>query len=116
MPTIKSGAFLQQCFAAHPLSLNFKIVILPDRVVLTCANCHMRHRMTVRSLTIRVAEVGGPERDAIEYLTQCGTAHGAELRVSGMDVVTDTAKIRCGECRRTYHLDVATFETYQKES
>lgn len=40
MATIQSGAFAQQCFAAHPLSLNVKALLRPDRVVLTCANCH----------------------------------------------------------------------------
>jgi hypothetical protein len=116
MPTIKSGAFVQQCFASHPLSLSFKILTLPNRVAVACTNCHMRHRLTVRALTVRPAEANDPERDATDGLAQCGATHPAELRVSGVDVVNDAVKFRCGECRRTYHLDVAAFETYQKDS
>lgn len=116
MPTIKSGAFVQQCFASHPLSLSFKTVTLPDRVVVTCTNCHMRHRFTVRELTVRPETANGPDRSATDELAQCGVNHPAELRVSGVDVVHDTVKLRCGECRRAYHLDVAAFETYQKDA
>ena len=41
MATFKSGAFAQQCFSAHPLSLSFKALMPPDRVVVECINCHM---------------------------------------------------------------------------
>jgi hypothetical protein len=115
MPTIKSGAFLQQCFSSHPLSLAFKILTVPDRIVLACANCHMRHRFTIRTLTVRPAQ-NDPEQAATESLARCGQKHPAELRVSGVDVVQDAVKFRCGECHRTYSFDVATFETYQKDS
>jgi hypothetical protein len=116
VPTIKSGAFVQQCFASHPLSLSFKTLTPPDRVVVTCTNCHMRHRFTVRALTVRPADASGPDRSAADDLARCGVNHPAELRVSGVDVVHDAVKLRCGECRRTYTLDVAAFETYQKDS
>lgn len=115
MATIQSGAFAQQCFSAHPLSLNVKALVRPDRVVLTCANCHMRHRLTVRTLTTRAAEAGGPEREATGDLEGCVAEHPGELRISAVDVLTDSVKLRCGACRKGYTLTVAVFETYRKE-
>jgi hypothetical protein len=115
MPTFKSGAFAQQCFSAHPLSLNFKALLPPDRLSVACANCHMRHRFTFRSLTTREGEAGAEARDAAGELAKCAAAHPPELRVSLVDVVRDVAKLRCGACHRTYTLDVSAFETYQKE-
>lgn len=115
MPTFKSGAFAQQCFSAHPLSLSFKALLLPDRVSVACANCHMRHRFTLRSLTTREGEESAPARNATDDLAKCAAAHPAELRVSLVDVMRDAVKFRCGACRRTYSIDVSAFETYQKE-
>ncbi|TAL11575.1 MAG: hypothetical protein EPO02_04315 [Nitrospirae bacterium] len=115
MATFKSGAFAQQCFAAHPLSLSFKSLTPPDRVVVECVNCHMRHRFTARALTTRAAEVGGPEREAAVDLGACAAAHPAELRVSAVNVMDDAVKLRCGECRRTYAIAVSVFETYRRD-
>lgn len=115
MPTFKSGAFAQQCFSAHPLSLSFKSFTPPDRVVVECTNCHMRHRFTARALTTRAAGAGGPEREAMDALGTCAAAHPRELRVSAVDVTGDAVKFRCGECRRTYSIAVAAFETYRKD-
>jgi hypothetical protein len=115
MPTFKSGAFAQQCFSAHPLSLSFKALTPPDRVVVECTNCHMRHRFTARALTTRAAEAGGPEREATDDLGACAAAHPAELRVSAVDVVAEAVKLRCGECRRTFSIAVSVFETYRKD-
>ncbi|MBI3809640.1 MAG: hypothetical protein HY284_04170 [Nitrospirae bacterium] len=115
MATFKSGAFAQQCFSAHPLSLSFKALLLPDRVSVACANCHMRHRFTFRSLTTHKSEESAPAKEAAGDLAKCAAAHPAELRISLVDVVRDAVKFRCGECRRTYSLDVSAFETYQKE-
>ena len=115
MPTIKSGAFAQQCFAAHPLSLSFKSLTPPDRVVVECTNCHMRHRFTARTLTTRAAGPDGAEREATGDLGACGAAHPGELRVSAVNVMDDAVTLRCGECRRTYALAVSVFETYRKD-
>ena len=115
MPTFKSGAFAQQCFSSHPLSLSFKALLLPDRVSVACTNCHMRHRFTLRSLTTREGEESAAAKEATGELAKCAAAHPAELRISLVDVVRDAVKFRCGECRRTYILDVSVFETYQKE-
>ncbi len=115
MPTFKSGAFAQQCFSAHPLSLSFKSLTPPDRVALECTNCHMRHRFTFRSLTTREGEESAVARDATDDLAKCAAAHPVELRVSLVDVVQDAVKFRCGVCRRTYTIDASAFETYQRE-
>jgi hypothetical protein len=115
MPTFKSGAFVQQCFAAHPLSLSLKALPAPDRVVVACANCHMRHRMAVRTLMARTGNTGEPITAAADDLARCAAAHPAELRVSAVDVVRDSVKLHCDECRRTYLIDVSSFETYRKE-
>jgi hypothetical protein len=115
MATFKSGAFAQQCFSAHPLSLSFKTLTPPDRVVVECINCHMRHRFTVRALMTRVAEAGGLEREATGDLGVCAAEHPGELRVSAMDVTADSVKLRCGSCRRAYSIAVSAFETYRKD-
>jgi len=115
MPTFKSGAFVQQCFASHPLSLSFQALTLPDRVVVMCTSCDMRHRFLVRTLTARAGEEGSPEREAKDDLAQCVAAHRADLRVSTVDVVHDSVKLRCGACSRTYKLTVSAFETYHKD-
>lgn len=113
-PTFNSGAFIQQCFAVHPLSLNFKALTLPDKNgVVICANCNMRHRFTMRELTTRVGEESLPEQKATEYLAHCVEAHPENLRVSGVDVVQNSVQLRCGPCRKTYRIDVSVFETYQ---
>jgi RNase P subunit RPR2 len=116
MPTFKSGAFVQQCFAAHPRSLSFKAVTLPDRVVVTCTSCDMRHRFLVRTLTTRAEEEGSAEREAKDDLATCAAAHPADLRVSTVDVVVDCVRLRCGACSRTYRLTVSAFETYRKDA
>jgi hypothetical protein len=115
MPTFKSGAFVQQCFSVHPLSLSFKALTLPDRVMVECTNCHMRHRLVARALTTRSAQEGGQDREAAGDLDRCAAAHPAELRVSTVDVTTDSVKLRCGECRKTYSIAVSAFETYRKD-
>jgi len=115
MPTFKSGAFAQQCFSAHPLSLSFKALLLPDRLSVTCTNCHMRHRFAFRSLTAREGVESAAAKEATDELAKCAAAHPAELRASLVDVVRDAVKFRCGACHRTYMLDVSAFETYQKE-
>ncbi len=116
MSTFKSGAFVQQCFASHPQSLSFKALALPDRLVVMCTSCDMRHRFLVRTLTTGTGKEGSLEREATDDLAQCVTAHPAALRVSTVDVVHDSVKLRCGACSRTYKLDVSAFETYRKDA
>ena len=126
MPTIKSGAFAQQCYSSHPLSLTVKSLILftpadvpgaPSlyRLVVICDNCAMRHRFTIDTLTSRFGQDDSAEAPAMTQLSRCVAEHPSGLRVSGMDVVSDSVRLMCGECRRTYDLTVATVETYQKQ-
>ncbi len=118
----KSGAFIQQCFAVHPLCLNLKSLHLPDSIVLKCTSCNMLHRLTLRALALRVSAVHAVEdaakarerRSAAAHLEECAAAHPAALGVRAMDVVQETAGLRCGECRKLYELDVTTFETHQR--
>jgi hypothetical protein len=118
-PTFKSGAFIQQCFASHRLSLSLKKLALPDKMVLTCNACHLHHRLTVRAFTIHTpagihapsVEMAENRQEPGELLARCVTAHSAALGVRAMDVVRDSAGLRCAECRRAYDLDVSAFET-----
>ncbi len=118
----KSGAFIQQCFAVHPLCLNLKSLHLPDSIVLKCTSCNMLHRLTLRALVLRVSAVHAVDdkpaaRDARlagAHLEECAASHPAALGVRAMDVVRETAGLRCGECRKLYELDVTTFETHQR--
>lgn len=98
MPTVKSGAFVQQCFAAHPFALAIK-TLTADRITVMCRSCDLRHRVTVRALVT-------------DSPAQCATAHMTELHLSGMDVLRDAVQLRCGECRRLYDIAVSAFETY----
>ncbi len=118
----KSGAFIQQCFAVHPLCLNLKSLHLPGSLVLKCTSCNMLHRLTLRALALRISAVhavedaapAGTDRPAAAHLEDCAAAHPAALAVRAMDVVRETAGLRCGECRKLYELDVTTFETHQR--
>ena len=116
MPTFKSGAFVQQCFASHPQALSFKALALPDRVVVMCTSCDMRHRLLVQTLTTRAEEEGSSEREAKDDLAKCVALHPAAVRVSMVDVVRDCVKLRCGACSLTYKITVSAFETYQKRA
>jgi hypothetical protein len=53
-------------------------------------------------------------RPAAAHLETCAAAHPAALAVRAMDVVRETAGLRCGACRKLYELDVTTFETHQR--
>jgi hypothetical protein len=82
----------------------------------------MLHRLTLRALALRVSAVrrvedeakARDERSADVHLEECAASHPAALGVRAMDVVRETAGLRCGECRRIYELDVTMFETHQR--
>ena len=112
MPIFKSGAFIQQCFAVHPLSLSFKMITLPDKAGILCANCNMRHRLTVGVFQTQVHDEPLVEHGAAEQLEKCTKAHADDLRVSGVNVEHDTVQLRCRVCSRTYQMNVSLFETY----
>jgi hypothetical protein len=119
-PIYKSGAFIQQCFASHPLCLSIKKLDQPDKIVLTCSSCNMLHRVTLRELTTRLpaasleSEAERAELDALGHLARCFAGHPAALSVRELDVVRDQAALRCAECRRAYDLGVVLIETHQR--
>ena len=113
MPIFQTGAFLQQCFAVHPLSLSFKMVTLPDKVGILCTNCNMRHRLTATTLHTHRKEETLSDRDGSLQLKQCAESHSEDMRVSGVNVERDAVEIRCRKCQRSYQITVARFETYQ---
>ena len=50
----QSGAFVQQCFAVHPLSL-LKRIDEQGRLVVACTSCCMMHLATVGQVVGRAA-------------------------------------------------------------
>ena len=127
MPVFKSGAFFQQCFSVHPLSLSLKLVGLPETVGVYCVNCRMRHRMTVgRPLP---SGLGSPPHDApvaglgegpnerspegMEDLHACFQIHPEDIRLTSVDVEQDLVQLRCRPCHRMFTLSVRLFETHQ---
>jgi len=119
-PLYKSGAFAQQCFASHPLCLAIKKLDAPAKVLLHCSACRLLHRLTVRSLTSRPAAMaqteGEPEAPGgVGSLERCVNTHPTALAIREMDMIRDWVGLRCAECRRVFDLDVALFETRQRE-
>lgn len=119
-PIIRSGAFLQQCFAAHRLCLCVKKLVGPEQVLLLCTSCKLQHHLTVRAFSSPAAESLAPAalarggKGGPEHLGRCATAHPTALGIGEMDVFQDFVRMRCGECRRVYDLDIAAFETHQR--
>jgi hypothetical protein len=113
----KSGAFIQQCFAAHPLCLTVKKLTLPDRLVLACSSCRFHHHVRLRSLS-RQSSVARDDREQPErqepperHLSRCAEEHPTALRLGGMDVLQERLALRCGQCRCLYTIEAAEFET-----
>ena len=118
---IRSGAFLQQCWAVHPLCLTVKRVEPERIVVLTCSSCRMVHRVTTNAVTRQVSTVASSvpkpdpaQSDGLAALKTCMGTHAPALSVREMDVFQDAVWVRCAECRAQYDLTVSQFETYQK--
>ena len=111
MSVFKSGAFLQQCFSVHPLSLDLKLAT-PEIVGVICTNCRMRHRMTIHT---GIAPPKKTERGSQEllHLQHCFHGHAEDVRISLVNVQSQVVEFRCRTCRRTYVLDVALYETHQ---
>ncbi len=116
----KSGAFIQQCFAAHRLCLSVKKIGLPEKILLNCSSCNLLHRLTIRSFMARRAQVEGRpdeelvERDGSAWFADCFAQHPAALSPNLVDVVHDRVGLRCADCRLVYDMDVALFETHQR--
>ncbi|OGW66514.1 MAG: hypothetical protein A3H49_06615 [Nitrospirae bacterium RIFCSPLOWO2_02_FULL_62_14] len=118
----KSGAFIQQCFAVHPLCLSLKSLHLPGGIIIRCTSCNMLHRLALRAIVLRVSAVraiddtaaAGTDRPAAAHLEDCVAAHLGALSVRAMDVVREEAGLRCGECRKMYDLEIVAVETHQR--
>lgn len=116
MPVFTSGAFFQQCFSVHPLSLCLKLVSLPETLGILCVNCRMRHRMTVdrhhRPSALEQPDPGSPV-EGMDALHACFQAHPEEVRVATVDVGHQLVQLRCRPCHRIFKLGIRLFETHQ---
>ncbi|WP_455243709.1 hypothetical protein [Petrachloros mirabilis] len=120
----RSGAFLQQCWAVHPLCLVVKRIDDNNRLILGCTSCRSAHHLVLSSVVVRASAVQedagdsptsgpyGPE--GLAQLDDCVATHTSALSLRAMDVLEDSAMLRCAECRRHYALTVSSFETHQK--
>ncbi|MCA9461332.1 MAG: hypothetical protein KC563_06060 [Nitrospira sp.] len=115
MPIFASGAFFQQCFSVHPLSLNLKLVRPPETLGIYCENCRMRHRMTIAHSTAVRTEPSDPDSSLTDFdaLYGCFQSHPDDVRIAKVDVEHDGIQFRCRPCHRIFALDVCLFETYQ---
>ena len=113
MGVFKTGAFLQQCFSVHPLTLSLKLVTPPELVGIVCTNCRMKHRLTIRQVAAAESEKAGMDDKGMLSLHDCSQMHPEDVRISMVDVVKDSVEFRCRPCRRTYLLDIRMFETHQ---
>ena len=113
MSVYKSGAFLQQCFSVHPLSLDLKLVATPDIVGVVCTNCRMRHRLTLHQVRASSTDKTESGSDDLVLFQECFHGHPEDVRLSLVHVERNVVEFRCRPCRRTYVLDVSLFETRQ---
>lgn len=109
----QSGAFLQQCFSVHPLSLNVKLFTMPDTIGIFCINCKSRHRLTVGTITRIIGDSELSEEDASTKLETCAGHHQEALHVTEVSVERDIVQFRCRACRSGFQTTVSLFETYQ---
>ncbi|MFO0774663.1 MAG: hypothetical protein U0172_08375 [Nitrospiraceae bacterium] len=119
----QSGAFIQQCFAVHPLCLNVKRLDDEARLIVGCTSCKLAHRVVIQHIDARgpvvPSETGVPQGAAPplaprEQLAQCVAEHALALSVRTLDVVDEHLGLRCAECRWMFELSVPTIETHQR--
>ncbi len=113
MPVYTSGAFLQQCFSVHPLSLSLKLVRVPTVLGVVCTNCRMKHRLTVEETVPSGVVLSAEEHNEIESLQVSCHSHFDDVRITMVDVVKDFVEFRCRPCRRAYAFHITQFETHQ---
>lgn len=115
MPVFQSGAFFQQCFSVHPLSLCLKLVGLPETLGIFCVNCRMRHRMMVNPPPGSGNDESGSGTGGLglEALHACFQAHADEIRITSVDIERQAVQLRCRPCHRIFNLDIRLFETHQ---
>lgn len=113
MSVYKSGAFLQQCFSVHPLSLDLKLVALPETIGVVCTNCRMRHRLTIHQGNAPPTEETDCENKQLHLLQRCFQGHPQDIRISSVMVENQTVEFKCRPCRCAYLMNVSLFETHQ---
>jgi len=113
MSVFTTGAFLQQCFSVHPLSLSLKLVTPPELIGVVCANCRMKHRLTLRRGAALELEKSNLTSEELVSLQACVKSHPEDVRLALVDVVKDLVEFRCRSCRRTYLFEISLFETKQ---
>ena len=114
MPSLfASGAFIQQCFAVHPLCLSIKMVALPDKLGISCSNCKIRHRLSIETLSLISPEDTLLDPEQSPPLDHCATHHIDDLRIQDVNIEKSMVQVRCRPCKIGYHLTIRLFETYQ---
>ena len=109
----KSGAFLQQCFSMHPLSLSVKMIALPDKIGIACANCKSRHRLTFSTLIRIIGDSESMKDGADQTLQSCITEHNNALHVTEVSVDQEIVQFRCRLCKIGFQATILVYETYQ---
>ena len=109
----KSGAFLQQCFSVHPLSLSVKMLTLPDKIGITCVNCKSRHRLTFSTLTRITGNSESMENREAKIFESCVTEHHNALHITEVSVERNIVKFRCRLCKINFQTSILVYETYQ---
>ena len=94
MSVFKTGAFLQQCFSVHPLTLSLKLVTPPELVGIVCTNCRMKHRLTIRQVAASESEKTGMDDKGMLSLYECSQMHPEDVRIAMVDVVKDSVEFR----------------------
>ncbi len=109
-----SGAFLQQCFAVHPLCLTLRRLDPENRLVVPCRSCKLVHYIAVSDIVSPPSEhVASADRATPRArLLHCLERHPLSVTIRAMDVMEDALGLRCGECRYLMDLTVAAFETH----
>ncbi len=114
MPQIhKSGAFLQQCFSVHPLSLSVKMLTLPDKMGIACVNCKFRHRLTIKNFSRIIGNLASFDEGAATSLESCISQHQEAIHVTEVNVGKDIVQFRCRHCKTGFQVDITLYETYQ---
>lgn len=110
----RSGAFLQQCFSVHPLSLSLKMLTLPDKIGIFCLHCKSRHRLTFDTISRVIGDAEFfEEGSAARMLEACANAHQEALHVTEVSVDRNIVQFRCRECNAGFQTRISLYETYQ---
>jgi hypothetical protein len=114
----RSGAFVQQCFAVHPLCLSLRRLDHDERLVVPCSSCKMVHYIAVRDMISPPSAQTSPADRAAHRtrLVQCLERHPHSITIRAMDVMEDALGLRCAECRYLMDITVAAFETHHPSS